>query len=234
MTSAAAIPFHLQSDDAVDASSTWAYRRQARRLRDRFRHDAFALQASLKSLAAQMDAAAPPRPARRSALASRLVASRVVVPIGEPDSATGPARFTAWPGEPIAPFRRPRPSPPATDRVADPTADTTSSAAVGPAVRDVLNASPEAVDEFATLVRAALADGAIGYTRRQALNRRGDALRIGRFEASLIIAAVEHRHRTYAPTAAVTLPPVRRRTVGAVVAAVLLLEALALIALWVH
>jgi hypothetical protein len=96
----------------------------------------------------------------------------------------------------------------------------------------VLNATPEAVDRFAADVRAVLDEGVIRYTRRQALLRRADRLGIGRFEAALVVAAVEHRHRTCAGSCGAS-SPVRRRSVGVLVAAVLVVEAAAGLALWV-
>lgn len=198
------------------AAATWAYRRQARRLRHLFRGNPAGLHASLMSLAREADAAAPPRHVRHSVINTRQVRARVV------------AAAAAEPARP-SPGNSPVNNSPIGN---SPTGNSpTGNAPVGDGVRGVLNAPPDVVDRFAVLVRAMLDEGMIRYSRRQALLRRADRLGIGRFEAALVIAAVEHRHRTYAAPGEVP-PSVRRRSVGLAVCAVLLAEAAGAAVVW--
>ena len=204
---AATIPFFASAADADPdvGTASWAYRRRARRLRHRFRGDPAGLHASLKTLVTEVDAAAEPRAARRSVFGARRVRAHVVEPVVQQTTRAEPVELAEPP----------------------------RSSDVGDGVRSVLNAPADVVDGFAALVRAALDEGIIRHSRRQSLLRRAGRLGIGRFEATLIIAAVEHRRRGYAGAGGEVLPPVKRRSVGVVVGAVLLVEVAAGLVLWV-
>lgn len=150
------------------------YRRNARRLRCRFRNDPAALHLSLKRLAVQADEA--------SARAARTTAT---VPTAAPIRA---ARVEA--------VRVSRASHPVA-------AENFAAAELVARQTDTLAASLESprdvVAAFADLVRGALGEGILRFDQRTALYHQAAAMKIDRFEASLIIAAIEHRHGMNAP-----------------------------------
>lgn len=210
MTSAA-IDF---DDDRPSPTTAWAYRRRARRLRYRHRNDPVALHLSLKTLATELDAGRPAKPVRHAVPPARPVAARPVTDRPVVTRATG-----APPDE--SAVRQARSAVEAETIAA-------SRPVFDPAVSAALDASPETVERFAKSVRSMLdATSILRFSQRQALLREAQVLGIGQFEASLVIAAVEHRRRTYSePTG--SLPVVRRRSVVGAVALVLALETVAL------
>lgn len=96
----------------------------------------------------------------------------------------------------------------------------------------ILQASPEAVSEFATLVRVAVSQGLLSHTDRNTLFTEAAVLGISRFEANLIIAAVEHRGPHTPRQATTTLMPSRRRSVLPAVIAVVVVQSLIALAGW--
>lgn len=179
-------------------STPTAYRRNARRLRCRFRNDPAALHLSLKRLAVQADEASAR--ARVATVASPPVVVRVkAVQARRNDLADLPDRHVI--AENIA----------AAELIARQT-DTIASGLESP--RDVVSA-------FADLVRESLGEGILRFDQRTSLYRQAAAMKIDRFEASLIIAAIEHRHGMNATP---RKPAGHRRSVAGWVVSLLAIE----------
>jgi hypothetical protein len=86
--------------------------------------------------------------------------------------------------------------------------------------------------EFADLVAIRLVGNELPWDQRQALLRHAPRLKINRFEANLIIAAVQN-HLRPATTAAIRLPQKSARpSVASIVLLILAIEAGILAALW--
>lgn len=200
------------------SASAHEYCRDARRLRYRFRNDRAALHLSLRALADRADARRPEPAAAESR------------------SRPGTRTVTDWPTRPVARDHR----------------STSVRVAVArrsfvpppplPAVA-ALSASAEAVEQFAVLVESALDEGLLRQSRRKALLRDAAGLGIEPFEATLVIAAVEHRRLATpvapAPSPAAGTSPANPRfprtsaSVGVLVAAALFVEAAGALACWV-
>lgn len=88
------------------------------------------------------------------------------------------------------------------------------------------------MNEFATHVRAALSDGILGFADRSALFSQAAELGIDRFEANLIIAAVERRQPAGPRHAAGSRGSAGRSGAGAAVGAALLVQGLIALAAW--
>lgn len=86
-----------------------------------------------------------------------------------------------------------------------------------------------AAEAFSELVRDHLDSPILRFSTRQKLLRQAAKMNLGRFEANLLIALVEHRHRRH--PAPQTRPPTR--TGWRIAAVVVLLEATILAAGWV-
>ena len=80
------------------------------------------------------------------------------------------------------------------------------------------------IAELQAAVEASLLDGQIRLSDRQRLTRRAMRLGLSRFEASLLIAAVQHRAGARAPRRISTICP--RSSIGWLVAAVIAIEAI--------
>jgi hypothetical protein len=70
-----------------------------------------------------------------------------------------------------------------------------------------LAANSPAAWQFGERVASCLEDGLLRYSRRVALLKEAERLGIKRFEANLIIAVAQHRHRPAQPVAFRTLRP---------------------------
>ena len=190
-----------EDDDVPLSTAALAYRRRARQIRHRFRNDPARLHLSLKSLATQVDAACPASPGapRLQHVKTRVVPARVVA------RADTPTSFIAREnGESAAMVAR-----------------QTATIASG------LQTSVGLVEEFSDRVRDLLGEGILRYDQRKALYRDAAELGIDRFEASLIIAAIEHRHglQRNPPSRAKPRPG---KPVIAIVSGILILEAIIL------
>jgi hypothetical protein len=154
----------LTSDpDAPTPATAWRYRQQARRLRHHFRHDASKLHLSLKALAAKEDASRPWKPMERPGQIRQHVEVRV-------RSQPGVTRSSGRAELPPAPL------------IID----------VG-ATAAALDEPREAVRQFSVLVRDALSEGILRHSLRESLLRQAATLGLGQFEATLVLATVEHR-----------------------------------------
>jgi hypothetical protein len=65
-----------------------------------------------------------------------------------------------------------------------------------PVLSSVLGVASAPADRLAILVQESLSDGILPYPRRQDVLRAARRLGVGRFQANLIIAAVQHRNGT--------------------------------------
>ena len=97
----------------------------------------------------------------------------------------------------------------------------------GPAFNSVLGVADEAAERLAQLVRQSLRDGVLSYTSRQDVLKAARRLGVGRFQANLIIAAVQHRYVQETPASEPQQPGRSLGLVG-LVAAIIALEVLVL------
>jgi hypothetical protein len=149
--------------DAPTPATAWRYRQQARRLRHHFRHDPSKLHLSLKALAAKEDASRPWKPMERAGQVRQHVEVRVRNQPGVTRN-SGRAELSSAP------------------RIID----------VG-ATAAALDEPREAVCQFSVLVRDALSEGILRHSLRKSLLRQAATLGLGQFEATLVLATVEHR-----------------------------------------
>lgn len=91
----------------------------------------------------------------------------------------------------------------------------------------VRGAHPTGRAQFTEMVAGAIEGGILRYSRRQKLLRQAARLGVGRFEANLIIAMVQHRYPSGAPEV-----PRRRRGSGVAMALVVLVQAAILVGAW--
>lgn len=87
----------------------------------------------------------------------------------------------------------------------------------------------EKAEAFAYEVAAGLEGSGLRYSQRLALLRRAAGLGLGQFEASLIIAVVQHQRQAAAPSAE-RWPALRRWVAG--VALGVVVEAIVVLILW--
>lgn len=104
-------------------------------------------------------------------------------------------------------------------------------AAAQPPSTPIHNAPPDlppaAGEAFSQLVLDHLDGPVLRFSVRQKLLRQADALGLGRFEANLLIALVEHRHRQ-----SPVLPPRRTRRNWRAMVIFLLIQSIILAAAW--
>ncbi|QOV87877.1 hypothetical protein [Humisphaera borealis] len=191
--------------DVPSPATAFAYRRRARQIRHRYRDDPAGLHLSLKNLAIQVDSA---RPAASAKAGLRHVKTRVV-----------PARVIA----PAVTFSDQASKDAARENVASAAMVARQTATIASGLQSPVGL----VEEFSERVRSQLGEGVLRYDQRKALYREAARLGIDRFEASLIIAAIEHRHGLPAPSMPRNRSR-RRSSVLSIVSGVLLLEALLL------
>lgn len=97
--------------------------------------------------------------------------------------------------------------------------------------QQTIDATPGVVAGLRRAIEAALVDGHLAITDRRRLIERAERLGVNRFEASLLIAAVQHRSgeaRDDRVIRAVWKRPAKSRSVAKLVAACVVLEAVAL------
>jgi len=98
----------------------------------------------------------------------------------------------------------------------------------------ILGHRTAAARDFADLVACRLVGGALPWSSRQFLLRQAARRRIGRFEANLIIAAVQHHLPAAPPAAPRPVQPRRRLFVPMALIALLAAEAALLSGVWHH
>lgn len=110
----------------------------------------------------------------------------------------------------------------------------------------VLGADPAVVRGFARAAADRLEQGPLTLDARDRLLRRGERLGIRRFDANLVVAAVEHRRRTLSPMTipqssrpkltgprlAALTPPARRRFLWPTAATAMAVQGLIVTAAW--
>jgi hypothetical protein len=89
--------------------------------------------------------------------------------------------------------------------------------------------NPAAARLFAAQVAASSDDGLLRYSPRQKLLRKAEKMGIGRFEANLIIVAVQHQQRSDFQE---ELPPQSGRLQGVLIALAIELVFLLMVAVW--
>jgi hypothetical protein len=89
--------------------------------------------------------------------------------------------------------------------------------------------NPAAARIFAAHVVASMDDGLLRYSQRRALLHKAVKMNIGRFEANLIIAAVQHQQRADVDE---EFPPDSGRIQGILIALAIEVAFLLLVAVW--
>jgi hypothetical protein len=92
------------------------------------------------------------------------------------------------------------------------------------AFQSVLGVAGASAEHLARLASQSLGAGVLSYSRRQDLLRAARRLGVGRFQANLIIAAVQHRHRS-TPVAPGAVPSAASRGWVGMAALILAVEA---------
>lgn len=211
------------SENLISPMTAWAYRHQARRLRHQFRDDPVGLHESLRALAARAN-----QESRKSQWVSQ--------PQRNYDGHTR----DEWKSQPVLREDRPaRKSAPRMTPWEEREDAAPSPAAESPAPRKsdyqntaaILQTPADAVEQFSLLVRTMLGEGVLRYSRRQMLMKQAKKLGIKPFEASLLIATIEHRVRNEPEGTNYVLKPPRRWSLMVGVAALLALEVAAVGAL---
>lgn len=111
---------------------------------------------------------------------------------------------------------------------------------IEPAMGDALDATPGVVEGLRSAIEAALVDGQLSLADRHRFISRGIRLGLSRFDASLVVASVQHKALEAGGFRVIrqwTQPPVKRsRSVAMLVSTLLGLEALAVagLAVWLR
>ena len=227
-----AAAFTLPTDDPTPMTA-WRYRRDARKLRARFERNPSALHLSLRALADRQDAVTAPirRPVQYldslpiTPVVVRLNATRPIV-----TRASSPCE-TAQENDPSG-FANPSllhgeaKGSETYAQVSDASAST-ESPYHNSAITSVLRASPDVVNSFTALVQTEISGGLLNYSARQRLLAHACELGMAKFEASLIIAALE-----YQSPAAYTFFPQKKRSMLPLVAVILTQSLIAAALIW--